>query len=420
MRLRDIFITANANLGKAKLRTFLTIFAVFIGATTLMLTNSVGIGVKQYIDKQIAGVGSEDTLFISKQSDDQAPDDALHEYDASRKGAAISQFSQADLDDIKKIENIKSIDTLPNATLEYIQIGDKKYTGIISSFPEGVRVDIATGKDLNEEGAGDVLLPSCYVPAFSVASQEEVVGKTITVAVRNAVSSEVQTFEAKVSGISNGNLISGSFIIARSSLMRTLADAQNKGLRNADPIYGVTAELQSDLSSSQLQKVKDDLSKFGSKGETFEDQYKTVSSVIQGIQLGLNVFGAIALAAASFGIINTLLMAINERTREIGLMKALGMSRGKIFLLFSFEAILIGLWGSAFGVVAALGISKLGNNYLSTLSFFKNFEGLTLSVFTVPSVLSIVALIVVIAFIAGALPSWRAARQDPIVALRYE
>jgi putative ABC transport system permease protein len=418
MRILDILATANSNLGKAKLRTFLTIFAVFIGATTLTLTNSVGIGVRQYIDKQLAGAGSENTLFISKEGND-APDNTLREYDPSRQGASVNVFSKSEVEQVKNIEHIKSIDTSPNVTIEYFEINGKKYAGNINSYPRGVRVDLAAGKGLDEEGAGDVILPNYYIPAFG-ESANDAPGKTITIAVRNSVNGTIATFPVTVSGISNKNLISGTFTIGNSDLVAKMAEAQNKGIANAEVVYGLTAELESGLTSAQIQTIKDELVKIRAKGQTFEDQYQTVSSVIKGIQLGLNVFGGIALAAASFGIINTLLMAINERTREIGLMKALGMSRGKIFSLFSFEAILIGIWGSAFGVAVALVVGHFGNKYLATLKFFQNFEGLTLSVFTVPSVLSIVGLIVVIAFIAGALPSWRAARQDPIVALRYE
>ena len=77
-------------------------------------------------------------------------------------------------------------------------------------------------------------------------------------------------------------------------------------------------------------------------------------TVIDGIVLVLNAFAIIALLAASFGIVNTLFMSVQERTREIGLMKAMGMGNGRVFSLFSIEAAFIGFLGSAIGVVIAM------------------------------------------------------------------
>ena len=84
---------------------------------------------------------------------------------------------------------------------------------------------------------------------------------------------------------------------------------------------------------------------------TSSGMFKTV---IDGIVLVLNAFAIIALLAASFGIVNTLLMSVQERTREIGLMKAMGMGSGKVFGLFSLEAAFIGFLGSAIGVGVAM------------------------------------------------------------------
>jgi putative ABC transport system permease protein len=132
-----------------------------------------------------------------------------------------------------------------------------------------------------------------------------------------------------------------------------------------------------------------------------------------------DMFGVIALLAASFGIVNTLLMSIQERTKEIGLMKALGMSPRRIFTLFSIEAILIGFWGSVLGVGFAALLGKVVNT-IGQHGFLKDFTGLSLLTFPLTTIIVVVIGIMLIAFLAGTLPAIRASKKDPIEALRYE
>lgn len=131
------------------------------------------------------------------------------------------------------------------------------------------------------------------------------------------------------------------------------------------------------------------------------------------------MFGAIALLAASFGIINTLYMSVQERTREIGLMKAMGLSSGKVFTIFSVEAALIGFLGSLLGILGAVGAGSLINQ-IAADSFLKSLTGFTLIQFSASSSAVIILVIMGIAFLAGTLPARRAAKLDPIESLRYE
>ena len=127
----------------------------------------------------------------------------------------------------------------------------------------------------------------------------------------------------------------------------------------------------------------------------------------------------LSLFAACFGIINTLYMSVQERTREIGLMKALGMSKRKIFILFSFEAILIGFLGSLLGIVSAQLLGS-GINSIASSGFLEELSGLKLVDISLMTASTISLSIMLVAFIAGTFPAKKAAKLDPIIALRHE
>ena len=145
------------------------------------------------------------------------------------------------------------------------------------------------------------------------------------------------------------------------------------------------------------------------------------NQVLTLLQVLLGSVGGLALLVAALGVANTMMMAIYERTREIGVLKALGASRSEIRAMFTVEAAFIGLIGGFFGLIfgALLGrlVDWIAHRYLIS-------EGVTgvgdLSV--IPPWLAIGALIfaALIGILAGLYPAARAARLDPVAALRHE
>ena len=198
-------------------------------------------------------------------------------------------------------------------------------------------------------------------------------------------------------------------------------DFQTKSLplESKEKSISALAQIEGKVTEDKLNQIKEDAKKAGYSANTAKDQVETIMNVVNGITGSLIVFGAIALLAASFGIINTLYMSVRERTREIGLMKAMGLSNRKIFQLFSIEAILIGLIGSILGILLASLAGDALNSFASK-DFLKGLEGFNLTKFTIENSINITLIIAVVAFLAGALPARSASKKDPIEALRYE
>jgi putative ABC transport system permease protein len=206
-----------------------------------------------------------------------------------------------------------------------------------------------------------------------------------------------------------------SFVDAATA--KTLHDEQkNKAM--PDQFIAFTMTMDSN-DPARIEAAKKTLAERGLEGDTIADNDKRTYDAIGIFQTGMNLFAMVALLAASFGIINTLVIAVMERTKEIGLQKALGMGRGKIFAIFSLESVLIGFWGAALGALGAITAGLIANRVLLRV-YAESFEGFSLFAFKPLSIALIVLLVCGIAFVAGVMPAIRASRLNPIESLRYE
>lgn len=431
MKYIDIVRTANSNLRKSKLRTFLTVIAVFIGAFTIAMTNGVGDGVKSYVNVQLGNVGAKDSLFVVPRDPDEREIEAnngLTEYNPERQkstnvGAGPQNsilMTDKDVTTILDIEGVKEVVKTYSISLEYMTTGHRKFQATATQYIDGFNIDIEAGQLPNNTSPNDITLPSSYLEPLGLGMDPNAaVGKAITFGFKTPTG---KLFEetARIVGVQRQSLIGGSGINMSSRLVKKIYDQQTKGLSGIQGTYGfLIARFDEDISEADQTALKARFEAEGYEALTINDQLGTVNEVLNTVTIALNIFGGIALLAASFGIINTLFMAVQERTREIGLMKALGMSKNKIFLLFSLEAVLIGFWGSVLGILAANGAGRVINSYAAN-HFLKDFEGFNLLAFPVHSMMLVMVLIIVIAFLAGTLPARRASKKDPIEALRYE
>ncbi|HEX7259837.1 MAG TPA: FtsX-like permease family protein, partial [Candidatus Saccharimonadia bacterium] len=261
---------------------------------------------------------------------------------------------------------------------------------------------------------------STYVKSLGFKDAKDAEGETAMVGVTNGFGKQT-VIKGTIVGVLKPGIIDAGGVTVNRSFNQAVYAFQTEGVppQVRQQFQMVTARFDVNMASEELVKLKEEIKKKGYDGQTFEDRIGTFKQVVDGIIMALNLFGAIALLAASFGIINTLLMAVQERTKEIGLMKAMGMRGQRIFLLFTGEAVMLGFWGSLLGVLAAIGIGNV-INHVAITSFLKGLVGLELLSFPLQSVAGIMAIVIGIAFLAGTLPALRAARQNPIDSLRYE
>jgi len=430
MKATDIVATAIGNSFRSRLRTTLTVIAIFIGAFTLTITNGLGAGINDYIDNQVSSLGAPDVMTVTKPVEATEATTGPQPYDASgpsevssggRPGATVLALSDDDIAAIGEVAGIESVDPVVALSPDYIEYGQNgKFQLAVSALSAGVQVQLAAGETFTD-GTGDpqIILPTSYIETLGYASNSDALGTTVTIGITDAARNQT-TVEATVVGVQDESLF-GSTPTLNPALTTQLFDAANVGLpTGTESSYGAaTARFDPQATEADTAAIKAGLVEAGYSGTTVSDQLGSIKSVIDGIILVLNAFAVIALIAAGFGIINTLLMSVQERTREIGLMKAMGMSGGRIFALFSTEAVFIGFLGSAIGAGVAMLVGGVISRVLAG-GLLKDLAGLQLLTFTPAAIATVLLLVMGIAFVAAVLPASRAARQSPIDSLRYE
>lgn len=430
MKLTDLLATASSSLLKSKVRTFLTIIAVLIGAMTITLTNGIGTGIKSYLNSQLGNLGATNVLFITISNPSASPSSGPQKYTYSsgsqvagggRRGESRLMMTASDLKTIQAIPGITSVAASHSPSPDYVQgVGDKYQVNMSQQYGTTTAPMVAGKGVSNSVTAYQVSVPQSYVGPLGYGSNSAVVGKTIKFGITNAYGVQ-SVVTATVTGVQQNNLLGESTLYANNALADKMQADQNEGIPSAlaNTFATAYAIFPSNYTTTQINTLKNDLKAKGFAGETIKDEESTIFSAISAVIIVLDIFGVIALLAATFGIVNTLLMSVQERTKEIGLMKALGMSRGRIFTLFSIEAVLIGFWGSLLGVGFAAFIGSIVNE-VGKRGFLKNLPGLSLVTFPFSTVLSVILAIMLVAFLAGTLPALRASKKDPIEALRYE
>jgi len=421
VKLLDLLRTANRNLSRSKLRTFLTVSAIFVGAFTLTLTTALGSGAQQYLDRQLGNVSAPGVFYVTPKSDTNAfgGGDDVKEYDPN-KAVNGSQFTatltQADVDNLGKVSGVKESEPYYTVTGTYLtrDSAAKKYIASGLTQYNGLSLDLSAGRLLTSADKNSIILPDNYLEPMGFANPADAVGKKITVGYKNLQQQSLAR-EVTIVGVMKKSFITQGDIYIDNTLVKDMATAQGQDKR-----FLAAMVTFSDTNPASEGAQKDALSKAGNYSAiSLKEQIKTITTVISAITTALNVVGVIALFAASFGIINTLLMSVYERTQEVGLMKALGMHRAKVFSLFAIEAVLVGFWGSLIAVAAGWGVSNLVSQWASN-AFLKDFEGFTLLVVTPQNAVFVILLIMLIAFVAGTFPAIKASRLNPIEALRSE
>lgn len=429
MQFFDILRTANHNLFRNKVRTFLTILAIFVGSFTIILNAGINSGVNAFIDDQTASLGGEDYLMITSAGSAQmmagmTQSGSPKEYNPNQQ---ITAMTPEQLDKLGKIDGLNPDDfyIAKQIPVEYITSSKttKKYDITVGAMPPGnFKIALTAGRlPSNDTKDYEITLEPGYPAALGYASDADIINQIVTLTVLDPATQKPLNFQAKVVGVqANGVVAVNGSVISR-SLEDAMYNEATKYYPSEQKELVYFIQTRFDTTKYTEAEIKQVLEDNGFFAVTVSDLMGMIRTFFDVIMIVFTIFGGIALLAAAIGIVNTLLMSVEERTREIGLDKALGMSSGHIFIEFATEAILLGFWGSIIGVAVAIGLGSLVNVAVHAPGgFLEVFPTFDLFRFTFSNTVPIILTVMLIALIAGTAPAWKAAHKNPIDALRYE
>ena len=412
MKVKYLFQISTKNVGINKSRSVLTVLGIVIGIASIIVIMSLGDGASRLITDQIKGIGSQ-TIAIEPGREPTSPTDFAQMFSDSLK--------PKDLDALRIKENVPGL----------VEVMPEVYGGVTGSYENEtyrftilgasdvmvkiMDIKLSQGVFMNEDQvreASGVAVVGGKVKE-KLFGADDALGKKIKV---KGVNLRVIGVIAKQGGSSLMNFNDMVFVPYTTAQKYILGTKHyNEVIVMADPNIPLNQTVQDIKTTLRISHNITDPTKDDFYVNTSADLLKRISSVTTALTIFLASVAAISLIVGGIGIMNIMLVSVTERTREIGLRKAIGATEGNILLQFLFEAVILTFIGGIVGVFLGAAVSVLfafAINHFSTIVWTYSFP--------VNGALLGIGVSTVIGLIFGIFPARRAAKKNPIEALRYE
>jgi len=452
----DLAELAMRNLRESVLRNSLTTVGISVGVASLVAMLSLGIGLQQLASRRLEKSGLFDTVVVTSRRD-------LRGFGREEDGRGPAPAESPVLDETAR----QKIEKLPNVREAYpdirfvteIRFEDKPHLTMVAGLPFSAKnndaFDGMQGSFFSSQNAAEAILQKSFAEELLGRRPESDDSTSVAELAKLLLGKElVMRYAQRVASPAEENGASGEAysVLSRTQTLKIVgvSDLDPDSMRGAARAHvflplGLAQDLHvmqpSDVRDStigpgkqpafsnvsvrvdgpsKVQQVEEAIKKMGFNTFSIVDATNSIRQFFKVLDAFLGIFGSLALAVASIGIVNTLVMAILERRREIGIMKALGASDGDVKMLFFAEAGVMGVFGGIAGVGLGWAIRQVinfGTNIYLKRQHFGTEHFWSVSWWLVGGA---ILFSVVVSLISGLYPASRAARLDPVQALRYE
>lgn len=451
MKPRDLSDLAVRNLREAILRNALTTLGVAVGVASLVAMLSLGVGLQQLASKRLSQSGLFDTIFVTPKNSFRGMGRPQREVESDKPPRPLDEDARKELE---KLPNV--IEVYPQVRFfTEVRFNNKPYATVVAGLPESSRnsgafdgmqgsffsspkadeaiLQMEFAKDLSDKPASLLgqeitlryaerqAIPAAGSDASNSASPEasggfSVVPKELKLKIIGVVETEPA---AGYGGYGNARLLMPlqTASTLRAAQVNDLRDIVRGSAANKVTFASLSVRAKS---PSKVEALEASIKSMGFNAFSLLDASKSLRTFFSVFDLLLGIFGSLALAVATLGIVNTLVMAILERRREIGVLKALGAADTDVQQLFFVEAGVMGLLGGFLGVFFGWLLGRAIT--FGTNVYLKRQALNPIELSSVPWWLILVAIVfaVLVSLAAGLYPASRAAKLNPVDALRYE
>jgi putative ABC transport system permease protein len=453
MRISDYIGQACGNLWKKKLRTFLTTSGVVIGIGALVCMFAFGQGVQRNVTAQFNKLDLFNYVNVYARGGDRGP---RRHHDPDEEGWRAKGGGAADANsprlDSQFLEGVKKIDGVETAFPELrfpaqIRLGDKEQFTLVQVLSADIcrsgPMPLRTGRCYDANEPNGLVISDSLLRRMGVDEPSEAIGRHIEIAtlsldlsltniLRMVLSPGAQalpiareSYGFTVTGVAERMPFGGmsDVYIAPEAAggMRKLSLTsiwdffQPTGEAANYPSITVKVKSVKDIA-----RVKKELESRGYRTWALLDQLDQMRIGFLIMDMVLIAVGMIGVTVASLGIVNTMVMSILERYREIGIMKAVGATDGDVQRIFLFESGAIGLLGGLFGLTLGWLVSAIINEVVNAIMSRQAAPRMEYFSFPWWLCLGAIAFSILVSLAAGVFPTRRAARVDPVVALRHD
>ncbi len=442
MRITDYIEQSFSNLWKKKLRTLLTTFGIVIGIGALVSMISFGQGIQKNVTERFRELDLFNYINVFEGSKQDSVEQSEPNTTAVLDDELIQQITQ--------MEGVVS--AFPEIRFPaMIRIKDQENFTLIQSLPANVYqsnlIKLCAGTTYSDDEPNSLIISDSMLRSMKIENQQMAIGEQVEVAtltfdlglfnpvtIASVLQGETslftrQNYNFTIVGVIERGEFGGPTPLRSDVYIPIGASEKMKKLsltsiwdffQPADHKQGYSMVGVRVSSIKYIDPVKKQLEELGLKTFAFIDEMQELKKDFMLMDMFLFAIGMIAITVACLGIVNTMVMSILERYREIGIIKAIGATNKDVKKIFFFEAGVIGFLGGIFGFILGWAVSMIINQ---VINYFLSRQGVPyVDYFSFPWWLFLGAVVfsILVSLAAAVYPTVRAARVDPVVALRHD
>ena len=385
------------NLFSHKLRTYLTFGAIAVGIAAIVFLVSFAYGLQRMVTETVTG------------------GDAFKLIDVGTENSQIIKLNDDALNKIREIANVSEVQTIINAGAKEVSDSkevDSAFYGTTSKYMEWTGLKTRWGGTFSEDGSREAVVNTGFLEALSI-DPEKAIGRELSLDV--VIPKEIAKDDKYLTEKDQKYKIVG--VIRDKNVPQVYVKQSDLVAQGADKFSQAKVQISD---QNKVTEVRKQIENLGFKTQYVGDTVSQIDQLFRIFKVVLASFGLIALVVATLGMFNTLTISLLERTKEVALMKILGMKRRDIRTLFLNESVLISTTGGVLGIILGVILSKFANVILNGIAVNSGGDPVTLFVFPFWFIFTIVIFSFAIGFFTGLYPARRAERVDALDVLRYE